>query len=194
MGFEGVATYGSGAFETPLGLVAIDEDAAASLTRATPVVREHEAAHTREHSLEMQLPFLQRLAPQTPILPLVMGFQTRATATALADGLVAALRGRRALLIASSDLSHYHDAGAAARLDGEVIDLVARFDAEGLQKVLDIRPEHACGGGPIVAVMRAAQGLGARDAIALQYSDSGDVSGDKSSVVGYMAAALGSFA
>ena len=74
-----------------------------------------------------------------------------------------------------------------------VIDCVARFDADGLQRALDARPDHACGGGPTVAVMRAARLAGARDAVVLNYADSGDVSGDKSAVVGYLAAALGTF-
>ena len=74
-----------------------------------------------------------------------------------------------------------------------MIDCVSRFDADGLQAALDQEPDHACGGGPTVAVMRAARELGARDAVVLNYADSGDVSGDKSSVVGYLAAALGTF-
>src|SRR6185369_1091622 len=132
-------------------------------------------------------------APALRILPLVMGFQTDATARALAEGLATTLGGRRALLVASSDLSHYHEAAVAARLDAVVLDLVSRFDADGLQAALDSTPDHACGGGPIVAVMRAARELGARDAMTLRYADSGDVYGDKSSVVGYMAAAMGRF-
>jgi AmmeMemoRadiSam system protein B len=79
-------------------------------------------------------------------------------------------------------------------LDRIVIDYVAGFDEDGLQSALDRRPEHACGGGPTVAVMRAAHALGARDAVVLNYADSGDVSGDKASVVGYMAAAFGTLA
>ncbi len=74
-----------------------------------------------------------------------------------------------------------------------MIDCVKRFDPDALQHALDERPDHACGGGPTVAVMRAANALGARDSVVLQYADSGDVSGDKSAVVGYMAAALGDF-
>jgi AmmeMemoRadiSam system protein B len=193
VGFEGVAVYQSGAFETPLGIVPVDEDAAAALMRSTSIVREHDAAHAREHSLEMQLPFLQRLHPGIPILPLVMGYQTAATAGALAGGLAVTLLGRRAVLIASSDLSHYHPASVAARLDQVVIDLVSRFDADGLQTALDANDGHACGGGPIVAVMRAARQLGATAARTVQYADSGDVSGDKTAVVGYMAAAIGRF-
>jgi predicted class III extradiol MEMO1 family dioxygenase len=109
------------------------------------------------------------------------------------DRPAAVLQGRRALLVASTDLSHYHDAATAARLDDVVIDCVSRFSADALQEALDRRPEHACGGGPTVAVMRAATLLGARDAVVLDYADSGDVSGDKSAVVGYMAAAFGNF-
>jgi len=193
VGFEGVAVYRSGAFETPAGLVPVDEDAAVTLMGSTPIVREHDAAHVREHSLEMQLPFLRRLAPDLPILPLVMGYQTDATARALADGLARMLTGRRALLVASSDLSHYHAADVATRLDRVVLDHVTQFNADALQAELEANPDHACGGGPIVAVMRAARQLGATDAVTLHYADSGDVSGDKSSVVGYMAAAIGRF-
>ena len=193
VGFDGVALPHASGFETPFGVAPIADDVAAALTAATPVVREHAGAHTREHSLEMQLPFLQRLAASTPIVPLVMGYQTDSTARALADALASVLRGRKAVLIASTDLSHYHDAATAARLDGVVVDHVGRFDADGLQRALDREPDHACGGGPTVAVMRAARALGARDAVVLDYADSGDVSGDKSKVVGYMAAALGTF-
>jgi AmmeMemoRadiSam system protein B len=191
--FEGVSVVRSGGFETPFGVAAIDDRSATELLGVTAVVREHPAAHVREHSLEMQLPFLQHLAPGLPIVPLVMGHQSGATAHALGEALATVLQGRRALVIASTDLSHYQDAATAAALDRVVIDCVSRFDAEGLQHALDVEPNHACGGGPLVAVMRAARRLGARDAIVLNYADSGDVSGDKSAVVGYLAAALGTF-
>src|SRR6185503_429882 len=87
----------------------------------------------------------------------------------------------------------YHDRAAAARLDGTVVDCVSRFDTNALQRALDLQPQHACGGGPTVAVMRAAELLGASDSALLAYADSGDVSGDTSAVVGYMAAAFGNF-
>jgi len=194
VGFDGVSIHPSGGFETPLGVAPVDEECAAALMRATPIVREHPAAHAREHSLEMQLPFLQRLAPEAKIVPLVMGFQTAETARALGDALAVAIARKKALLVASTDLSHYHDAATASRLDAVVIDHVSRFDVDGLQATLDARPEHACGGGPLVAVMRAARQVGARDAVVLQYADSGDVSGDKTAVVGYLAAAFGNLA
>ena len=193
VGFEGVAVHPPGGFETPYGVTPIDADCAARLRKTSTMIVDHPHAHVREHSLEMQLPFLQRLAPDVPIVPLVMGYQKAETARALGDALSDALRDRKALLIASTDLSHYHDAATAEHLDRIVIDRVAAFDADGLQRALDARPEHACGGGPTVAVMRAARQLGARDAVVLDYADSGDVSGDKSAVVGYLAAALGTF-
>jgi AmmeMemoRadiSam system protein B len=193
VGFEGVSIYPSGSFATPFGLTPIDADCARAIAGATSIVVEHLSAHAREHSLEMQLPFLAHLAPGLPIVPLVMGYQTKEVADALGDALATALRGRKALLVASTDLSHYHDAKTACALDAVVIDCVSRFDADGLQHALDLRSDHACGGGPMVAVMRAARLAGARDAVVLNYADSGDVSGDKSSVVGYLAAAFGMF-
>src|SRR5262249_62416063 len=100
---------------------------------AAAIVHERPAAHGREHSLEMQLPFVQRLAPDVRIVPLVVGFQTAATAHALGDALAAALAGRRALLVASTDLSHYQDARTAGRLHRVVIDQVERLGPAGLQ-------------------------------------------------------------
>ena len=193
VGFEGVAVWPRGGFATPFGVASIDAVCAAQMMEATTLVHEDPAPHAREHSLEMQLPFLQHLAVGVPIVPLLMGYQTADTALELGRALAVVLRGRRALLAASTDLSHYHDRVAAAALDAVVIDCVSRFDADGLQAALDVRPEHACGGGPAVAVMRAARLLGARDARVLRYADSGDVSGDTSSVVGYAAAAFGTF-
>ena len=191
VGFEGVSAFCGTGFETPLGIAAVDRECTESLIESSSVVREHPPAHVREHSLEMQLPFVRRLAPQARIVALVMGRQTPSTAVELGDALATVLRGRNALLVASTDLSHYHDANTAARLDAVVIDHVARLDADALQLALDVRPEHACGGGPTVAVLRASRQLGADTSVVLNYADSGDVSGDKSAVVGYLAAAIG---
>jgi len=193
VGFEGAAVFCRGTFETPLGPAAVEEELASAILECTYVAREHPQAHAREHSLEMQLPFLRRVLPDAPIVPILMGHQSWATVSNLAEGLARALSGRRVLLVASSDLSHYLPARSAAAMDARVLELVRRFDPDGLCDALKAEPEHACGGGPIVAVMRAARALGARDARILKYADSGDVSGDKSAVVGYMAAALGRF-
>jgi AmmeMemoRadiSam system protein B len=190
--FNGVSIWPIGAWETPLGTLAIDEELAHAVASASDAIVENEAAHAREHSLEMQLPFLAHLMPGVPIVPMVMGYQTRQTAFALGGAVADAVRatGRKVVLVASSDLSHYEDARVAARLDGVVIERVAALDADGLMQALEIEPRHACGGGPMVAVLDAATRLGASTARVLRYADSGDVSGDKSSVVGYMAAAI----
>ena len=193
VGFEGVAIVARGVFETPLGDVEVSADDADAIIASCPVVCELPAAHRREHSLEMQLPFLQRVLPGVPIVPLVMGHQSRPTVASLADGLASALASRRALLVASSDLSHYHDSRSAALLDRVIVDAVDRFDPEAVERALARDPGHACGGGPIVSVMRAARTLGAADARVLCYADSGAVSGDTSAVVGYCAAVFGTF-
>ena len=193
VGFEGVAVYERGAFETPFGKVPIAEDLASAIAAGSPLIKSHPTAHVREHSLEMQLPFLKRVLPEIAIVPLVMGHQLRETAEALGDAIAAAVKGRRAVLIASTDLSHYQSATVAAKLDKMVIHQVQRFDANGLMSLLEGFPQHACGGGPTVSVMKAARQLGARDARVLRYGDSGDVSGDKDAVVGYLAAAFGTF-
>lgn len=188
--FDGASIWRQGSFDTPLGRLRVDEDLASAILDACARVREFPAAHEHEHSLEMQLPFLAALAPQLPIVPMVMGHQTRETAFAVGDCLAHLLHGRRALLIASSDLSHFFDAATAATLDAQVVEDVEELDDNGLMSRLERRPGHACGGGPIVSVMRAAKGLGATTSRVLDYADSGDISGDKSSVVGYLAAAV----
>jgi AmmeMemoRadiSam system protein B len=189
--FEGVALYPRGGFDSPLGVAEIDADIGAGLLAVSSIIRPDTAPHVREHSLEMQLPFLRRVAPAARIVPLLMGRQTAGTAARLADALTAVLQGRSVVLVASSDLSHYEDAETAHRLDGVVIEQVRRFDPDGLQAALEVNPRHACGGGPMVAVLRTARRLGAENAEILDYGDSGDVSGDKSYVVGYLAAAMG---
>ena len=196
VGFRGVSIWPRGSWESPLGALTVDEELAAALASATGTVFEHPEAHGREHSLELQLPFLARLLPGVPIVPLVMGHQTRDTAHALGAALAEVVVARearepgRVLLVASSDLSHYENAVDAARMDGVVIDHVEALDADGLMDALEREPGHACGGGPMVSVLRAATALGAHRAQVLRHADSGDVSGDKTSVVGYMAAAI----
>ncbi len=192
-GFEGVAVWPSGAFETPLGRVAIEAEVADRLL-ASPVIGTHPTAHDREHALEMQLPFLQQVLPGVPIVPLLLGYQERPTIEALAGALAEACAELTPLLVASTDLSHYFAADRAAALDQVVIDRVDRFDAGGLLEEYERYPVHergryvACGGGAAIAVMQAAAQLGASRARVLRRADSGDVSGDKSAVVGYLAA------
>ncbi len=191
MAFDGVAVAARGAFETPLGRVPIDEGIAGRLVAREKKIVEDPRPHRDEHSLEMQLPFLQHLVPELRIVPVLMGSQDREEAEMLADALVGALEGADALLIASSDLSHYHRAPEANALDAKVVEEVRRLDPDGLMRRLESFHGHACGGGPMVAVMKAARGRGADRATILKYGDSGDVAeGDKSHVVGYLSAAL----
>jgi MEMO1 family protein len=198
VGFDGVSIFPEGAFATPLGDAIIDDDAARVLS-GSAVVRALPSAHQREHSLEMQLPFVRRLFPDAKIVPLVMGYQTRETIVGLAEALTTACQGRQALLVGSTDLSHYFDAQTAERRDARVRSHVSAFDPEGLLALFEEHPEHergryvACGGGPAIAVMMAARQLGATDARVLNYAHSGEISGDYSGVVGYLAAAFGRF-
>jgi AmmeMemoRadiSam system protein B len=198
VGFEGAAVWSEGAFDSPLGPALVDTAGARAL-EASPVVVKLPAAHAREHSLEMQLPFLRRVLPGATIVPVLIGYQRRATIEALAAALAQAFAGRRALLVASTDLSHYFDAATAATLDARVQRLVEAFDAEGLLELFEQYPESergryvACGGGAAIAVMMAARALGARDGRILKYAHSGEVSGDNDGVVGYLAAAFGTF-
>jgi AmmeMemoRadiSam system protein B len=200
IGFAGVAVWPRGSWATPLGSVPIAQELADAVGSEMPQIVDLPEAHEREHSLEMQLPFIARLLPGIPIVPLVMGYQTRETAMGLGDALARGIGAYRdshssagdhdVLLVASSDLSHYEDAATAARLDGVVLRHVETMDANGLMDALEREPRHACGGGPMVSVLRAARELGATQSQVLRYADSGDVSGDKSAVVGYLAAAM----
>ena len=197
VGFDGVSIYGRGSWATPLGHAIIETDVAARLERASSLITVYPRAHQREHSLELQLPFLQRVLPETAIVPLVMGDQHRDTILELSDVLVKVLRGTAALLVASTDLSHYFDARQASALDARVVNHVERFDWSGLLDEFERYPEHergryvACGGGGAIAVMRAVRMLGATTARVLKRSDSGEVSGDLTRVVGYLAAIFG---
>jgi MEMO1 family protein len=196
VGFHGVSIWPRGKWDTPFGPVAVAEELAAAIAAESPDIKDYPVAHGREHSLEMQMPFIAHLMPGIPIVPLVMGYQTRATAEALGDAIARGIAAyevrelRGVLLIASSDLSHFETAEMAAQMDEVVLRHVAALDADGLMDTLEHEPAHACGGGPMVSVLRAAVQLGAGHAEILRYADSGDVSGDKDSVVGYTAAAI----
>jgi AmmeMemoRadiSam system protein B len=199
VGFDGVAVADEDAFESPLGLVLVEKQVTGALCAASDLVCRRSAVHAREHSLEMQLPFLARVQPGTSIVPAVMGYQTRDTVIQFAEALATTLAGRRALLVASTDLSHYLDVALARQHDERVVELVGAFDPDSLLVEFERYPEHdrgrfvACGGGPAIAVMRAARALGATGARVLRYANSGDVSGDYGAVVGYLAAAIGRF-
>jgi MEMO1 family protein len=174
-------------YETPLGLVAVDTELVRALGQGIQLTR---VSEDQEHSLEIQLPFLQYMLGEFSLTPVMMGDQDWESARALGNALAQAIAGRSVLLVASTDLSHFHSYGEARRLDRIVLDRIAAYDPEGLVRELANHDAEACGGGPVAAVMIAAQKLGANRAVVLQYQNSGDVTGDHSSVVGYGAAVL----
>jgi AmmeMemoRadiSam system protein B len=189
--FAGAAVFARGAFETPLGRAPIDRDLAEALVSAAPLVYEDERPHEQEHSLEMQLPFLQVLVKDLRIVPILMGTQSREEVDALASALATTLAGRNALLVASSDLSHYLSRSNARDMDSTVVSDVDDFAPDRLMDRLERKRNHACGGGPMVAVMRAARALGADASAVLRYADSGDAGEhDTSRVVGNLSAAF----
>ncbi len=188
--FSGVSVYDRGGFRTPLGIVPLDQDLISALEKRDKRIRYLSEAHSMEHSLEIQLPFLQVVMPGFKLVPLVMGEQDLETCRWLAEAIADCVKNKSVLLVASSDLSHFHTYDEAKRLDQVVIDRVTAFDPEGLMQSLGSGKCEACGGGPIVATMLAAQRLGATKSRVLNSANSGDVTGDRSRVVGYLAAAL----
>lgn len=197
--FDGVSIYPGSSFVTPLGEMPIDEELrerivesypASLSSRGRPSILLSDVGHRLEHSVEVQVPFLQEVVPGARFVPIVMGDQSRYHCVALADALARALEGKNVLLVASSDLSHYHSYDEAVALDRRVIDDVKAFDAETLMEDLQNEVVEACGGGPMVAVMMAARRLGAEKSVVLFHCNSGDVTGERDRVVGYMSAAF----
>ncbi|RLA85180.1 MAG: hypothetical protein DRG31_03630 [Deltaproteobacteria bacterium] len=190
--FRGVSIYPRGGFRTPLGVVRVQERFCKRLMDVCPLVDDIPQAHTREHALEIQLPFLQVVLGDFGLVPLVMGEQDNRTVRELAKGLVEVIRheGKRVLLIASTDLSHFYPYERAVALDRIILEHVEALDPEGLMRDLESKRCEACGGGPMVSAMMAAKALGANKGVVLKYANSGDVTGDRTSVVGYMSAAL----
>jgi AmmeMemoRadiSam system protein B/AmmeMemoRadiSam system protein A len=193
-GFRGASIFGGDGYETPLGVVPVDRDLADAITDPANGFIYEPRAHAQEHALEIQVPFLQRTLGSFSIVPIIMGDQSESRIRLLADRIARAVKssspGKRVLLVASSDLSHFHDYDTAVELDSVVIERVRAFDPEGLIEALGRGDCEACGGGPIAAVMMAARQLGADRSTVVKYANSGDVTGDRSQVVGYMAAVL----
>ncbi|MGD8753107.1 MAG: AmmeMemoRadiSam system protein B, partial [Anaerolineales bacterium] len=144
-----------------------------------------------EHSLEIELPFLQQVF-STPfsLIPVMVREQTEPVARGLGKCLARVLEGRSAILVASTDLSHFYSQDMANRLDKQVLSQVEAFDPEGVLRVEQQGKGFACGRGALAAVMWAAKGLGADTARVLKYATSGDVTGDLLQVVGYAAAVM----
>lgn len=188
--FNGASIDTKDGYETPLGVVPVDGPLAQEISSESPLFRYVPNGHAQEHALEIQLPFLQAVLKPFTLVAVIQGSQDRGTCEAMAQALSRVLRGRQILLIASTDLSHFHAYDQAQRLDKKILDRVAAFDEDGLMADLEAESVEACGGGPMVTVMKTARHLGADEARVLRYANSGDVTGDHTGVVGYMAAAI----
>lgn len=186
VGFRGVSIWPRGSYRTPLGAVGVDEQRCNLLMQASPMIRDLPEAHGREHALEVQIPFLQEsLAEGWKLIPLVMGSQDLDTARELSRALEKALAASRFLVVASSDLSHFHPAEAAEKMDRRVLQYLEKVDPEGLWEELSEGKLEACGIGPILTALCLVRSAGVNRGEVLAYSHSGDVSGDRSRVVGY---------
>lgn len=188
--FSGVSVYDAGGYGTPLGTVPLDLELIHTIKSKDSGIRYIQNAHRSEHSLEIQLPFIQMLLPEAKLVPLVMGDQQLQTSVSLAQTLSESIQEKSVLLVASTDLSHFHSYEEAKKLDRRVMDRVAVMDAEGIYADLAFGLSEACGGGPMMTALLAAKQLGADQSEVLFAANSGDVTGDRSRVVGYMAAAL----
>ncbi len=188
--FDGVSVYSGEAYETPLGVLQVDQELRSEVTAAGTCIAASEDGHRKEHAIEVHLPFLQMLFGAPKILPIVMGDQKRDYCFALGETLARCIAGKNVLMIASSDLSHYHPYDEANRLDRIVTNDIAAANPDQLMRDLELERTEACGGGPVVALLTAACRLGEVRSSILHHCNSGDVTGDTSGVVGYLSAAV----
>jgi len=186
--FEGVALWDRGSFETPLGRTDIDEDIAGEIVNINGIIKPNMDTHREEHSLEVQLPFLQSVLDSFKIIPLVMGIQTSSACRELAQSLSKVLQTskKKFLVVGSTDLSHYYPYAEAKKLDDVIVGHLDTFNIPGMIEDIETGKTEACGAGPIIATMMLSEKLGADHGTVLKYANSGDVSGDKSGVVGYV--------
>ena len=164
--FKGAAIMGRGGYRTPLGTVDIDEDLAAAILKADGPVAENVQIHGAEHSLEVQVPFLQTVFGEFRLVPIVMGSQERDVCEKLAAAMLKGIEasGRRTLIVGSTDLSHYHSYAEAVKLDRIVVDLLGDFDIGGLEEEFEKETCEACGRGPIMVTMMLSKALARRGA------------------------------
>jgi AmmeMemoRadiSam system protein B len=177
---------------TPLGTVPVDRELALLIQRHSPLVVEDREAHRYEHSLEVQLPFLQYLRADIRIVPLCLCFGDLESCQRLGNSLAAAITdyGKEVLILASSDMTHYESALAARQKDEQALNRLLALDAAGLHRVCREERITMCGVIPAVTMLFAAKELGAQKAQLIRYATSGEVTGDESSVVAYAAVTL----
>ncbi len=185
---EAAAILSEGAWRTPLGDAAIDATLAAEIRAACPLLREDSVAHGGEHSLEVQLPFLQVLDPGFTFVPIALGTVHWDSLVKIGEGLGRVLKAHegRVLLLTTSDLNHYEDDDTTRKKDHQAIDRLLAMDARGLFDVCRQSEISMCGLGPAVAMLTAMRTIGAKNAEVVKYATSADVSGDKATVVGYV--------
>ncbi len=199
VGFDFTSVYDGDAYTTPLGQVPVDKEFARRLVKMSPTMQLSERGHqvtaeAPEHSVEVQLPWLQRILGNFELVPIVMGDQNYESSRALGVALATMLRNDPGtLVLASSDLSHYHPYADAESIDHKTLHALEAYDYFSMSRNFQWRAQgepgiwEACGGAPIVAAMIYAERMGANKAEVLRYANSGDVTGDKSRVVGYSA-------
>lgn len=195
-----IAVWESGAFETPLGWLPVDEEVAQALVAADPLIQVDRKAFRSEHPVENQLPFIQAVCPEARIVPIVIRQPSLKNAQVLADALVTALAGRPALIVASTDLSHYHGYEEAQAMDRVALQSIVSLDpqavAESSRRCAKLGlgggdPLTMCSQGAVMTALSASRQMGANQATVLHYANSGDVPiGDPAQVVGYGAVAL----
>ena len=177
----------SGSWLTPLGEVPIDNPLAKAVRQGCHLVNEDPAAHADEHSLEVQLPFLQRVVKDFTFVPIAIGVGGYAGLEALGRGLAQAEResSKPFLVVASSDMNHYEPDSITRVKDRKAIDKILALDPQGLYDVIRKEDISMCGYGPTIAMLTFAKEMGASQAELVKYATSGDTSGDRSAVVGY---------
>ncbi len=182
-----LAILSDGAWQTPLGMAPIDHLLAEKITRAFPLLREDDVAHSAEHSLEVQIPFLQRLAPSFSFVPIVIGPAKWEALEGLGMALasVIAAEPEPVLLIASSDMNHYESDAVTRVKDRKAIDQILDLDPRKLFDTVRDENISMCGAAAAVAALIAARKLGASEAKLVRYATSGEVNGDMQEVVGY---------
>ena len=193
--FKGSAVFDGEGYQTPMGVVPIDQELSNRIAEIHPLVYSSSMGHASgssrgEHALEVQLPFLQVVLGNFKMAAIVMGDQEEDSIRALGEVLATALKDSNSLIIASSDLSHFHSEKDARKLDMTIQQAVEQYDSDLLMKSLEEGKGEACGGGVMAAVMMATRKLGAGNVKFLDYTTSGETTGDFDEVVGYMSAAI----
>jgi len=181
-----VAVGGQDAWQTPLGSVEIDVEVGQAIVSATRWARLDDLAHSMEHSIEVQVPFLQYIYENGfRIVPISMLRQDWEVSRELGRAVAAALKGKNAVIIASSDFSHYESQSMASKKDHLALEAILNLEPERLEETVISHSITMCGPGPVMSMLTACKALGAKKARLLRYATSGDITGDYSQVVGY---------